>query len=115
MILLYNKSIDVSGLVGISCSYSNRPKSTVESKCAKVVFASKVGVMSVHSESCVLDATAPEEADAACTEAFAVVSGVIRDGGTLTKEQLKWAARHAGLPEGSDTEAVAGWLRRRQR
>jgi hypothetical protein len=90
-------------------------ESAVESNYAEVVFALKVGVMSIHSESCVLDAMTPDEADDACTEMFAVVSGVIRDGGTLTKEQLEWAVRHAGLSEGSDTEAVADWLRRRRR
>jgi hypothetical protein len=71
--------------------------------------------MSIHSESCVLDAMTLDEADDACNEMFVVVSGVIQDGGTLTKEQLEWAVRHAGLSEGADTKAVADWLRRRQR
>lgn len=70
--------------------------------------------MSVHSENCVRDAASPEEVDAACAETFEVVTRVIRSGGTLTDPQLKWAKRHAGLPEGSDTDAVAVWLRKRQ-
>lgn len=90
-------------------------ESNVESNCAKVVFVLKVGVMSVHSDHCVPLAATLEEADAACEEMFLAVSGVIRNGGTLTKEQLEWAVRHGGLLEGSDTEAVADWLRKRRR
>ncbi len=90
-------------------------ESAVESNCAKMVFALRVGEMSIHSDHCVPLAATPEGADAACAETFEVVSGVIRDGGTLTAEQLQWAKRHGGLLGEPDTDAVTKWLRDRRR